>query len=90
MTKGKTMDEKSIGALSEQSLEALMKRIDEIAKQLGREEITLEQSLALYEEGIALIRVCNEKLGAAERKIKMLKMSEGGEIEETEVSELGE
>ncbi|MBR6681080.1 MAG: exodeoxyribonuclease VII small subunit [Clostridia bacterium] len=84
------MDEKIIGALGEQSLETLMKRIDDIAKQLGGEEISLEQSLALYEEGIALIRICNDKLGAAERKIKMLKISDGGEIEETEVSSLGE
>ena len=84
------MEVKNIGEIGEQSLEALMTRIDEIAAGLGRDDVSLEQSLALYEEGVSLIRICNEKLGAAERKIKMLKMSAGGEIEETEISELGE
>ena len=32
----------------------------------------LEDSLALYEEGIRLARACNEKLDGAEQKIKML------------------
>lgn len=84
------MNEQIKEAYAEQSLEALIKRVDEIAAKLGSDEITLDQSLSLYEEGISLIRVCNEKLGAAERKIKMLKISAGGEIEETDVSEIGE
>ena len=84
------MNEKINEAYADQSLEALIKRVDEIAAKLGSDEITLEESLALYEEGVSLIRVCNEKLGAAERKIKMLKISAGGEIEETDVSGIGE
>ena len=84
------MNEKIKEAYAEQSLEALIKRVDEIAAKLGSDEITLEESLALYEEGVSLVRMCNEKLGAAERKIKMLKISAGGEIEETDVSEIGE
>ena len=84
------MNEKIKEAYADQSLEALIKRVDEIAAKLGSDEITLEESLALYEEGVSLIRVCNEKLGAAERKIKMLKISAGGEIEETDVSGIGE
>ena len=84
------MEVKNIGEIGEQSLEALMTRIDEIAAQLGRDDVSLEQSLELYEEGVSLIRICNEKLGAAERKIKMLKMSAGGEIEETDFSAFGE
>lgn len=84
------MNEQIKEAYADQSLEALIKRVDEIAAKLGSDEITLDQSLSLYEEGISLIRVCNEKLGAAERKIKMLKISAGGEIEETDVSEIGE
>ena len=76
--------------IEEQSLEALMKRIDEIAKKLGSEDISLEESLALYEEGVSLIRICNDKLTAAQRKIKMLKISDSGEISEIDVSASGE
>ena len=72
------------------SFEEAMKRLDEITAELSREGVSLDRSLALYEEGVSLIRVCNEKLGAAERKIKMLKISAGGEIEETDVSGIGE
>ena len=64
-----------------------MKRIDEIAKQLGADDVSLEESLALYEEGVSLVRVCNERLADAERKIKMLKISDSGEIEETELAQ---
>ena len=67
-----------------------MKRIDEIAKQLAADDVSLEESLALYEEGVSLVRVCNERLADAERKIKMLKISDEGEIEETELSAQGE
>ena len=70
-----------------QSFEELMKRIDEIAKQLGADDVSLEESLALYEEGVSLVRVCNERLADAERKIKMLKISDSGEIEETELAQ---
>lgn len=73
-----------------QSFEELMKRIDEISKQLGSDDVSLEESLALYEEGVALVRVCNDRLLEAERKIKMLKISDSGEIEETEILPQGE
>ena len=76
--------------IAEQSLEALMKRIDEIAKRLGGEDISLEESLALYEEGVSLIRICNDKLSVAERKIKMLKISADGEVVESDASLMGE
>ena len=59
--------------MQEMSFEQAMERLEKITAELSQEGITLEESLALYEEGVSLVRVCNEKLGAAERKIKMLK-----------------
>ena len=38
------------------SFEQALKRIDEIVKHLERGDAALEQSLALFEEGTALIR----------------------------------
>ncbi len=63
-------------------LETAMKRLDEIAQSLSRENISLEASLALYEEGVALVRQCNSKLEAVERKINILKMNSNGEVSE--------
>ena len=69
------------------NFEKAMERLEQITQELLREGITLEESLALYEEGVALARVCNKKLDETERKIKILQISEDGEIDEKDFSE---
>ena len=64
------------------SFEEAMKRLDEITEELSREGVSLDRSLALFEEGVKLARVCNEKLEDTERKIKMLQISQSGEVSE--------
>jgi exodeoxyribonuclease VII small subunit len=54
------------------SFEDAMKRLEEIAGKLENGKATLDESLSLYEEGIALIRHCNEKLLGAEQRIRTL------------------
>ena len=63
-------------------LEEAMARLDEIVKQLSDETRDLDSSLALYEEGVRLARVCHERLSDAERRINILKVSADGEIVE--------
>ena len=69
------------------NFETALDHLEKITEELSREGITLEESLALYEEGVALARVCNKKLDDTERKIKILQISEYGEIEEKDFSE---
>ena len=64
------------------NFEQAMERLEKITAELSHEGITLEQSLALYEEGVALARICNQCLEDTERKIKTLQISADGEIEE--------
>ncbi|MBQ4298020.1 MAG: exodeoxyribonuclease VII small subunit [Clostridia bacterium] len=58
------------------SFEDAMKRLDEVVKQLETGNAPLSESLALFEEGVALVRRCNDELNAAEKKIKDLSVDE--------------
>ena len=60
------------------SFEQALKRIDEIVKHLERGDAALEQSLALFEEGTALIRSCGKMLDEAEQKVVKLRKGEDG------------
>ncbi len=64
------------------SFEDAMKRLDRICEDLSREGVNLEDALALYEEGVKLVRQCNKKLEETERKIKILQLSADGELKE--------
>ena len=66
--------------------EAAMKRIDEISVKLEDSGLTLDDSLALYEEGVALVALCRKKLEAAEQKISCLYPDENGELKEKPLS----
>jgi exodeoxyribonuclease VII small subunit len=59
----------------EQALEALEKLVERLEKG----ELTLEESMRLYEEGVRLSRLCHEKLEEAEGKIEMLLKDVKGE-----------
>lgn len=52
--------------------EEAVKRLEEIVRRLEDEDIPLEESLACFQEGIALSRHCREKLAEIEFKIEHL------------------
>lgn len=62
--------------------EAAMKRIDEISAKLEDNSLKLDESLALYEEGVSLVVFCRAKLDEAHQKISCLSVNENGEIAE--------
>ena len=72
-------------AKTAKSFEESVARLQEIVRLLENGTATLDDSLKLYEEGIALVRTCNSKLDSAEKKIKVLTLSENGEVEEKEL-----
>ncbi len=49
-----------------------MDKIDSIVKRLEKEQLPLEESLLLFEEGIALIRECQSFLKETEQKVTIL------------------
>ena len=54
----------------ELSLEQAMARIEQILQILDSGQGTLDESLALFEEGTTLVRFCNEKLQQAKLRVK--------------------
>jgi exodeoxyribonuclease VII small subunit len=65
--------------MSKQSFESALKRLEEIVGLLESGELSLEESIKMYEEGIGLSTFCTEKLNESEGKIKML-LREGDEF----------
>ena len=65
-----------------QTFESAFARLEIISKELESGETSLDQSVALYEEGMQLIRFCEEKLTAAEKKIVILSKTDDGSFEE--------
>ena len=55
------------------SFEAALARLDEILGSLERDSVPLDELMKLYEEGVGLLRSCNEQLDGAEQKVKLLK-----------------
>ena len=55
------------------SFEDSLTRLDEIVRHLEKGDLPLSESLALYEEGTALIALCSKMLDEAEQKVVMLK-----------------
>lgn len=66
--------------------EAAMTRINEIVAKLSDTNLKLDESLALYEEGVSLVTICKKKLDEAERRISILSPDENGEIKEVPFS----
>ena len=54
------------------SFEQAYKRLEEILDLLNNSQISLEDSLKVYEEADKLIQQCSEKLNHAEQKVQVL------------------
>lgn len=73
------MEEKEMK--QELNFEEAMKRLEEIAQELEKGDLDLDQAVKKFEEGMALSKKCNEILQEAEKRITIL-IQEDGEIKE--------
>lgn len=55
--------------MKEQSFETSIERLEAIVTQLEAGNVSLEESVRLYEEGLNLAKACSEKLENAKQKI---------------------
>jgi len=72
-------------AAEEMSFEAAMARLEEIVRMLEGGNAPLDKSLAMFEEGVALVKLCNSRLDTAEQKVKILTGAGDGSLVETDM-----
>ncbi len=64
------------------TFEAAIARLEEIVHLLESGNAPLDVSLSLYEEGVALVRLCNTRLDNAQQRVKILTVGEDGSMYE--------
>lgn len=66
--------------LKEMDFEQALKRLEEVVELLEKGEISLEESIRLFDEGMKLVHSCSQKLEWAEQQVEIL-MEKNGQIE---------
>ncbi len=61
------------------TLEAAMQRVSEIVASMENGDMPLEKLIESYEEGTGLVKMCQEKLDAAEKRIQIIARNARGE-----------
>ncbi len=69
--------------LKQMTFETALARLEEIVGSLESGTAALDDSLALFEEGVALVRLCNGKLDGAQQRIKIVTEEGGAMVEKT-------
>lgn len=58
--------------MKKSSLEETFGQIEEIIGKMEQQEVTLEESFALYQQGVEKLKVCNTLLDEVEKKMQVL------------------
>ena len=66
----------------ERTLQEMLKTLDEQIRALESEDISLEDSFLVYEQGMKLIKECNDKIDCVEKKV--LELNADGTLQEME------
>ncbi|HEX5393288.1 MAG TPA: exodeoxyribonuclease VII small subunit, partial [Rhodocyclaceae bacterium] len=65
-------------AASPENFESALGELERIVQSMEQGEMPLEASLTAYQRGVALLKFCQDKLGAAEQTIRVL---ENGQLQ---------
>lgn len=72
---------------SDKNFEEKLEELEKIAMQIEDGNLSLEDSISKFEEGIKLSKECTKILDDAEKKINILLENEEGEMVETKFEE---
>ena len=72
------MSAKPKPATAEPNFETAMNRLEAIVEQMESGKLPLEDLIVRYEEGMNLVKVCQERLATAEQKIEIIARNSAG------------
>lgn len=61
------------------TFEEAMTRLEDTVRKLEGGNMSLDDSLTAFEEAVSLVKLCNEKLESAERRVRIL-VDNAGEV----------
>lgn len=67
--------------MAEIKYEDALKKLEKIVEDLEKGDLSLDDALKKYQEGIELSRICNQRLESAKKKIDLLTKNKKGEFE---------
>lgn len=75
-------ENRGVNVMATKTFEESMLELEQMVASLESGDITLDESLKLFEKGIKLSKSCQKKLDEAEKKVKILTASGNGDMEE--------
>lgn len=66
--------------MARQTFEGAMKRLETIVEALESGDLTLDEALKKFQEGVKISRFCSKKLDETEKKVAILLEDEEGEV----------
>ncbi len=75
--------------MAQDSFEDALKRLEDIVNRLESGDISLDESLKIFEEGVRLSRFCSKKLDEAEKRVQILLKDGEGKVTTKPFSEDG-
>ena len=72
---------KPVETVKKGDFERSLGRLEEVVKRLESADLSLDEAMKLFEEGVTLSRECQKQLEEAEGRIEILLKKAGGKIE---------
>ena len=61
-----------------ETFESALERVEQIAAQMERNDLPLDQLVVVYEEGLRLVKFCSERLEEAEKRLLTITRDSAG------------
>ena len=75
---------------AEKKFEEAIEELEGVVEKLESGELSLEDSLAAFENGVRLIKICNQKLSEVEKKVELLVKDKEGQLKLAPMEDLEE